>query len=417
MPESDLIIGLDIGTTKIAACAGRLHEGGIEVVAASETPNTGVRKGMITDVDATVSAIATTLESLERSADAPIRGVVVGIGGVEVMTMESKGVIAVSRPDGEITDDDVARVIEAARTITLPPNREVIHCLPKYFTTDHDPAVPNPVGTQSIRLEVTTQLITASSLAIRNLERAIAQAGLALSELVFNPLAAERAVLSKRQTESGVVLIDLGAATTDLAIFEEGQFKHAAVLPIGSQHLTNDIAIGLRTSLEVAEQLKRECGTALASSVKASEVVHLSEFSPDDNETIKRQYLAEIIEARLNELFGMINDELKSLDRDGRLPAGAVLIGNGAKLDGLVDYVKETLKLPAALAKPRLELSTAIVDTEDIPDYTTGVGLLLWGLEHSEPAGGKSLTMPTLPTVDVNGVLNRAKDLFKQFLP
>lgn len=419
MQETDLIVGLDIGTTKIAACAGRIHEGGIEIAAVSETPHSGARKGVITDVQETASAIAATLETLEQTAGAPMSGgVVVGIGGGEVTTTESIAAVPVIQAAGGISDDDIANALEAAQAANLPANRTVLHCLPISFTTDHETNVRDPLGMESIRLEVSAQLITASTLAIRNLERAVEHAGVQINDIVFNPLAAEKAVLTKRQTESGVVLMDIGAATTDLAIFEEGHLVRAGVLPIGSQHLTNDIAIGLRTSLEVAEQLKREHGTALASLVKASELIHLEEYSEDDRETIKRQYLAEIIEARLNELFGLVTEELKSLDRDQRLPAGVVLVGNGARLDGLVDYVKATLKLPATVAKPRLELSTVIVDTADAPDYTTSVGLLLWGLEHgTAPSGGGSLPRPSLPSVDVNSVLNRAKDLFKQFLP
>ena len=417
MHESDIIVGLDIGTTKIAACAGRVHEGGIEVVAVRELPNSGVRKGMITDINDTAAAISATLEEIEHELDEPIAGVVAGVGGVEVSSSESKGVVAVARPDSEITDDDVTRALDAAQAITLPPNREVLHSIAKYFTTDHDPAVPNPVGSKSIRLEVTSHLITISSLALRNLESVVTQAGLPLTDIVFNPLATAKAVLSKRQKESGVMLLDIGAATTDFVIYEEGQLVQAGVIPIGSQHISNDIAIGVRTNLELAEVLKRECGTALPDQVKASEIIRMSEFDPEDKETIKRQQLGEIIEARLDELFKLVNNELKALDRNGRLPAGIVLVGNGARLDGLVEYVKENLKLPATLARPLLELPTNIVDTKDIPDYTTSVGLMLWGLENEHAIPEKRLGMPSLPQMNVDGVLNRAKDIFKQFLP
>ncbi len=418
MADADLIVGLDVGTTKIAACAGRVSEGGFDVVAVSSAPTSGVRKGMITDIEEAVSAIGTVLEQLEHQAVAPISSVVAGIGGVEVTTMESKGAIAVARPDGEITAADTVRAVEAARSVTLPPNREVLHVLPKSYATDHDERVHNPVGTTSIRLEVHTELILISSLALRNLERAITQTGLTLSDIVFSPLATATAALSKKQLEIGVALIDIGAATTDLAVFEEGQLIHAAVIPIGSQHFTNDIAIGVRTNLEVAEQLKREVGTALSNDVKASEVVRLADYDPNDRETIKRRELAEIIEARLDELFAKVNEELKGLDRDGRLPAGAVLTGNGARLTGLVDYTKGVLKLPATLGRTKVELPIPSVDTEGTPDYTTSAGLLLWGLEHSStPPSATPIALPNLPTVNVGGVIDRAKDLLKQFLP
>ena len=418
MSDSDLIVGLDVGTTKIAACAGRISEGGLEVVAVSSAPTTGVRKGMITDIEDAVSAIGTVLEQLEHQAAAPISSVVAGTGGVEVTTLESNGVVAVARPDGEISSDDTNRVLEAARSVTLPANREVLHVLPKFYTTDHDPRVHNPVGTSSIRLEVTTELVLISSLALRNLERAVAQTNLQLTDIVFSPLATATAVLSKKQLEIGVLLMDIGAATTDLAVFEEGQLIHAAVIPIGSQHLTNDIAIGVRTTLEIAEQLKRTVGTALSNNVKASEVVRLSEFDAEDHDTVKRRELADIIQARLDELYGKVNAELRALDRDGRLPAGVVLTGNGARLADLVDYTKAALKLPATLGRTKVELPIPSVDTEGAPDYTTSAGLLLWGLEHSpNQAVSQPLTLPNFPTVSVGGVIDRAKDLLKQFLP
>lgn len=418
MSDSDLLVGLDVGSTKIAACAGRISEGGLEVVAVSSAPTSGVRKGMITDVDEAVSAIGAVLEQLEHQAAAPISQVVAGIGGVEVTTQQATAAIAVARPDGEITADDTARAIDAARSVSMAPNREVLHVLPRFYTTDHEARIHNPVGTTSIRLEVTTELILISALALHNLERAVTQTGLALTDIVFSPLATATAALSKKQLEIGVALVDIGSATTDLAVFEEGQLIHAAVLPIGSQHLTNDIAIGVRTNLEVAERLKREAGTALSNDVKATEVIRLAEFDAADRETIKRKELAEIIEARLDELFGVINDELKSLERDGRLPAGVVLTGNGARLAGLVEYTKGALKLPATVGRTKVELPVPSVDTEGAPDYTTSAGLLLWGLEHSpELARSQPLALPNLPAVSVGGVIDRAKDLLKQFLP
>ncbi len=416
MNELDIIVGLDVGTTKVAACAGRVHEGGIEVVATSQVANNGARKGMVTDIEETVSAITSVIQDIEHTSGGAVVGVVAGIGGVEVGTQESKGVVAVARPDGEITDDDMQRAIESARSTTLPANREVRHTLAKFYTTDHDAHVHNPVGMKSIRLEVTTELITVSNLALKNLERSVRESGLELYDIVFNPLASAKAVLSKRQMESGVIFVDFGAATTDLVIFEEGQLMHAAVVPIGSMHITNDIAIGLRTNLEIAEQVKRQQGAASPEGIKAGEIIRLSEYDADEDYNVKRQALAEMIEARLDELFGMVQNQLKELDRDGRLPAGVVLTGNGSQLDGLVPYVKERLKLPAAIGRSRLELPTIHVDSEGEPDYTTSAGLMLWALDQGSHAAPRT-SLPSLPTVNMGNVLDKAKDMFKQFLP
>jgi cell division protein FtsA len=412
--EPDLFVGLDVGTTKIAACAGRLHEGTIDVVATAESAHTGGRKGMVTDVADTASAIRAVVEALHEQTQSPVSSAVVGIGGVEVGVQESHGVAAVSRADGVITDDDLARVETAARTTTtLPANRAVLHVIPKYYTTDHEPVIQHPIGTESIRLEVTAELVSVSTLALTNLEQSVTQAGLRVDGVVFTALATANAVLSKRQLESGVILVDLGAATTDIAVFEEGRLVHAAVIPIGSQHLTNDLAIGLRTNLELAEQIKREVGSASAKGIKASDVVRLSDFDSDEHEIIKRSRVAEILEARLTELFELIDGQLKELDRNGRLPAGVVLVGNGASLDGLVEFVKATLRLPAGLGRSRLELPEHRVDSQEWRDYTTSAGLMLWGIEHRDRPSPRFAPA----ALSLRNVVDRARDIFKQFLP
>ncbi|MBI2590068.1 cell division protein FtsA [Candidatus Berkelbacteria bacterium] len=408
-----VVMGLDIGTTKVAATVGHFAEGGIEILGMSKVPNTGLRKGQVIDIAETVSAISAILEESERTTQVTISSAFVGLGGAHVETTKSKGVIAVSRPDGEITSQDVDRVVEAARAVAMPANREIIHVLPKAFSVDAEQGIVDPVGMTGIRLEVEAHVVSCASSAVKNTLRAVTQAGLQVDDLVFDPLATAEIMLNKRQKESGALLIDIGAGTTSLAIYEEGDLVHAAIVPIGSMHITNDIAIGLRTSIDVAEIVKMRFGSALKERTSETELIELAEINPDENQRPKLKYVAEIIEARLSELFLMINDELRKIGRDGTLPAGAVLTGGGSKLNGLIDFTKQALHLPATLGRPTLEFAGS-VDKLDDPSYATSVGLALWGLAGRAPIASqkKSISFDTM-----EGVVGKARDFLKQLLP
>ncbi len=407
------VLGLDIGTTKVAASIGRHAEGTIEILGMCQVPSSGLRKGQVIDIEETVSAISAVLEQAERFAGAPLGRAVVSLGGAHVETASSKGVIAVSRPDGEITHQDVDRVLEAARAVAMPANREIIHVLPKHFTVDAEPGVVDPVGMTGIRLEVDAHVVSCASSAARNLIRAINQAGLEVQDLVFDPLASAEILLSKRQKESGVILIDIGAGTTSLIVYEEGDLVHAKILPIGSMHITNDIAIGLRTSIDVAEAVKIKYGHARTEDVRDTDLADLSSIDPAELDQPKQKYVAEIIEARLGELFMMISDELRAVGKDGTLPAGALFTGGGAQLAGLIESAKDALHLPAKRALPTMELAGA-VDKLDDPTYATSIGLVLWGLAGQPTAAGRPAT---LSLSGMEGALGKAQDFLRQLLP
>lgn len=411
MPKQSVVLGLDISTSKVAACAGAYQEGTIDIIGVAKVPNNGFRKGMVADIEEVVSAISACLEETERMAGVPLNSAYLGIGGTHITSTTSKGVIAVSRADGEISTSDVERVVEAARAVAMPPNREILHVVPKSFTIDGEEGIKEPVGMTGIRLEVETQVIGGSTSAIKNLTKCATQAGLQINDLIFSPLATAKALLSKKQKEIGVMLVDFGAATTDIAVFEEGDILHCKVLPIGSMHITNDIAIGLRTSLEVAEKIKLKYATAIIDKVRDSEKIDLSNFDPGEEEKVSKKYVAEIIDARLTELFSMIKDELKKIGKDGMLPAGIVFTGGGAKLEGLIDYTKEYLRLPAQIGYPMLEIS-GMVDKLDDPVYTTSVGLMLYALESGNMNEESKWNLGKL-----SGVADKAKSIFKQFLP
>ncbi|MBI4185599.1 cell division protein FtsA [Candidatus Berkelbacteria bacterium] len=412
--REQIVFGLDVGTTKVAATVGHYAEGTIEILGMTKVPNSGLRKGQVIDIEETVSSISAVLEEAERFAQTPIKQALVSLGGAHVETTSSKGVIAVSRPDGEITAQDIDRVLEAARAVAMPANREIIHVLPKHFTVDAEPGIIDPLGMTGIRLEVDAHVVSCASSAVKNLVRAVNQAGLEIHDLVFDPLATAETILTKRQKESGVALVDIGAGTTSLAIYEEGDLVHAAILPIGSMHITNDIAIGLRTSIDVAEAVKIRYGHARKQDVRESDLADLSLIDPLELDQPKQTYVAEIIEARLGELFMMLGDELRKVGKDGTLPAGLLITGGGSQLTGLVEAAKDALHLPVKRGLPAQELAGS-VDKLDDPTYATSIGLVLWGL-----AGHQATQRPTAPSFSLGGMegaLGKASDWLRQLLP
>jgi len=404
----NLVVGLDVGTSKVACCLGTHQEGVTDILGYSLVPCAGLRRGIVVDIEETVSAISAALEEAERMSGFMIDSAVVGVGGVHIESEDSKGIIAVSKADGEITEEDVKRVVEAARTVSLPPNREILHVIPKGFIVDGEEGIKDPVGMSGIRLEVEAHVIGVATGAIKNLTKCVYQAGISIDDLVYAPLALSKLLLSKKQKDTGVLLLDFGAGTTSISVFEEGTMIYSNVLPIGSSHITNDIAIGLRTSLDIAERVKKEYGLCDPSQVAEKEAIDLSKIDKTGEGEVSRKYVAEIIEARISELFSMVRDELRKIQRDGMLPAGVVLTGGGSQLNGLVDATKEHLRLPAQIGLPVVSLS-GMVDKIEKPVYAQAVGLMLWGIEEAPHFSLKRLNLKNLP--------QKIKDFIKQFLP
>lgn len=408
-------MGVDIGTSKITICIGTLQDGIPTILGLTKAPSAGIRKGVVSDIEETISALSGALVAAERVAGVPIHSAIVGIEGTHITTTLSKGVVAVHRPSSEILPEDTARAIEAARAVALPPNQEILHVLPRFFNVDGLEGIKDPIGMVGIRLEVETYIIGTSTAAIRNMGRVINSAGLEIEGMMFGPLATANAVLDANQRESGVMLVDFGAATTSLIVFEEGDIIHANVLPIGSSHITNDIAIGLRTSLEAAERLKQEYAFALSSAIDADEMIDLSEFDPEETTTTSRKYICEIVEARLSEAFSMIREDLRMIGKEGMLPAGVVFTGGGARLAGLTDAAKDILQLPSQIGTPLANIS-GMIDKLDDPLYSTSVGLMLSGLMATSGDNGSS---PNMGQMDhhLNGLFDKAKGIFKNLLP
>lgn len=412
MSQRNIAVGIDVGSTKIATIVGQLQENGIDIIGVGFAQSNGLRKGMVVDIEETVSSISASLEEAERMSGLPINEANVSIGGIHIQSTSSKGVIAVSRQDGEITDNDILRVLDAAKAVSVPPNREILHALPRNYAVDGQPGIKDPVGMNGIRLEVETQVISGATATTKNLTKCLSQAGVNVADLVFTPLAASRSVLSKRQREVGVAVVDIGGGTTSFAIFEEGDILHAGVLPIGATHITNDIAIGLRTTIDTAEIIKIKYGTAMPDKVDPDEELDLKKIDKNEDGKANLKYVSDIIEARLSEIMVMIRDELRKVGRDGMLPAGVVLTGGGAKQEGIIELTKNTLRLPAQVGTIIHDVS-GMVDNITDPMYAASVGLMLWGLE----AGNSLSTSKRTTSFKLGSALGKAKGFLKHLLP
>lgn len=413
----EIITGLDIGSSSVRVVVGQVvpDEGGkpqLHITGAVCVPSEGVHKGAVSSMEDAVSSVSKALERAERMTGVAINSAWVSIAGHNIFVQESHGVIGISRPDAEIREEDVERVIEAARTVATPSNYEILHVIPKSFTVDGQHGIKDPVGMSGIRLEVDAVIIQTLSSQIKNLTKTIYRTGLDIDDLVFSPLATAEAVLTPRQKELGVCVIEIGASSTSLVVFEEGDILHTAVLPVGGDHLTNDIAIGLRTSLETAERVKIELGNAIPDDVDRKSQFSLSDFGSSEDEEIKTRFVAEIIEARIEELFENIDDELRKVDRSGMLPVGIVLTGASMHLPGIADVAKRVLRLPAAIGHP-LGVSSVIDEVQDSA-YATAVGLTLWGFGIRAAHGSK---FDFLKIKGVNQVADQLRKWMKSLIP
>lgn len=379
MAKARLVAGLDVGSSKIRTVVGTIDEKTQmpNVIGVGIAPSTGIRKGQIIDVEETINNITASLEDAERMAGEPVHHVFLGISGNHIESFNSKGVIAISHPGNEIMENDIDRVLEAAQAVAIPNNRRILRIIPKSFTVDEQKGIKYPVGMSGIRLEVDAHIVTGMIPNVRNIEKCVLQAGVDIDDIVPSVLASAEAVLSKRQKELGVVVVDVGSGGTSVCIFEEGMTLHTAVTPVGGENVTNDIAIGLRTSIDTAEKIKIEYGSCMPGEVNDREMIDLSSFSKIDMQKISKRHLVEIIEARYGEIFLLVKEELAKIHRDGMLPAGVVLTGAAVKIPGIVDLARETLNLPVQIGFP--QNFEGVVDKIEDPAYATAIGLLIWG--------------------------------------
>ena len=378
----NIFIGLDVGSTKVCCVVGLVEEASAHpsIIGVGVAPAEGMRKGVVVDVEETVSSITAAVDEAERISGVPIDRATINIDGAHVSSMNSTGLIAVGRANQEIALEDVRRAEEAAVAVQLPPNREIIQMFPRSFNVDGQTNIKDPVGMNGVRLEVEAHIVTGATPAIKNLQRAVYQAGIDIEGQVMVPLAAARAVLSKKQMELGVAVVDIGGGTTGIAMYEEGEILYSSVLPVGAAHITNDIAIGLRTDIEVAEKIKLKYVNADGAKIGATEKLRIEELGDDG--VVSRRDLYNIVNARLEEIFHMVRQELKHVGKDGLLPGGVVLTGGGAKLPGIAEVAKAALELPVTIGQP--SGLSGLVDKVSDPAFAAPVGLMLENMVLSE---------------------------------
>ncbi len=401
-PQS--FVGLDIGTSTVRCVIGMVEnvEGGkLSIIGHGSAPNIGMRKGVVVHVSDVVDAISHAVGEAERVAGLRVNTATVNVNGSHVLGMNSKGVIAISAANREIDDNDRLRVEEAATIVKLPPNREIIQVFAKNYRLDGQDNIKDPIGMTGVRLEVDTHIVTASSPNVRNLDLALEKSSITPLHHTVSSLAAAEAVLNRQQKESGTVLVDIGAGTTNIVVLEDGEVQHVAVIPIGGNHITNDLAIGLKTDLDVAEAVKLEHGDLsghvkkMRCAVVVNKVRH--EFDPED--------IYMIIEARVEELFEYVDKELKRIGRSRKLPGGAVLVGGGSKMLGLAAFAKEKLQLAARVG--HLQDIGGLQDTVEDPSFYAAVGLVILDMLLA-PQDSSQLSLPT------DGAFKMVEGLFKR---
>jgi len=384
---SNIITGLDIGSNSTKAVVAEIKNNGrLLVLAAFKEPSAGFRKGVLSDFAEATISLRNVISDLRRLTPKAIKNVYVNVNGANIKSCLSKGVAGVARADSEIRRDDIEKAIQASRAVNLSSNYIVLHNITREFFVDGIGGIQDPLGMTGTRLEVNSLVIGAFSPIVNDLTRCLERNGVTIGGLIFGPLAASEAILSKQQKDLGVLLIDIGFGTTSLAIYEENKILKTLALPIGSGNITNDIAIGLRISVGAAEKTKLSYGFALAREMPRREVFSLQEFDSSIKGEISKRFISEIIEARLAEIFEIVNNEIKSLDHKVELPAGVVITGGGAKLPGVVDLAKQELKLPAQIGLPEL-VNFDIKDPgcQELisdPEFATAVGLTLYGLSQ-----------------------------------
>lgn len=393
MPRRDVAVGLDIGTSKIAALIGEVRrEGTCDIIGFGVTPSVGMRKGVVVDIDGISRAIGEVVDKAARMAGVDVKSAFVSISGSHLASMNNRGVVAVARDDREITPEDAERVLEAARVLNIPADREIVHVLPREFVVDGYDGVRDPVGMLGVRLEVEAHLVTGAVTSIQNLLRGVYKAGLEVEDLVVASLASGEAVLSPAERELGCLLIDMGGGTTDLCIFERGSPWFTGALPVGGDHLTSDLAVGLRTPPATAEQVKTEYGRARPSEEAADEIVEVPNVGKTSTHQVSAHLVASIMEARLQDIFALVKKEVQRSGFPGPIAGGSVLCGGCSLVPGIAELAAEELGMSVRLGKPTG--LGGLVDLASSPAYATTVGLLLYatkgqpGVRRVEAHGG-----------------------------
>lgn len=383
--RNDIITGLDIGTTKVCALIAEITEQGeILVTGIGLAPSTGMKKGVVVDIESTTRAIEEAVSKASRQAGRDVDSVYVGVTGEHIASMNSNGRIAITHPDREVTYQDVDRVLEASRVVVLTPDRQIIHAIPRSYSIDGQNGVRHPVGMSGTRLEVQTHIVHGATTFLQNVEKCVTRAGLEVAEVVLEPIASGEAVLLPAEKELGVCLVDIGGGTSDLAVFVNGEIFYSAVIPVGGNHVTNDVAYGLTVGHDEAERLKTESGSASSELVGEEDIIQIRQVGREEVRQLRRRALVQIIEPRMQELFELVQHELRKADCLGKIPAGLVVSGGGSQLKGCVEVAQQTLGVPVRIGNPRGV--GGLGETLTHPSYATAIGLVLYGVEQARAA-------------------------------
>lgn len=408
-PSANVVIGLDIGTSKIAAIIGKVKEdGGIEVVGMGTHPSKGLKKGVVVNIDSTVESIQRAIDEAERMSGIKAESVSVGIAGSHIGSFNSNGMVAISNQ--EVQEEDVQRVIDAAQTIAIPGDQEVLHILPQEFMIDNQGGIREPIGMSGVRLEAKVHMVTGSVSAAQNITKCVERCSLKVDNLILEQLASSEAVLSEDEKELGVCLVDIGGGTTDIAIFQNGAIRHSAVIPVAGDQVTNDIAMALRTPKQAAEDIKKKYACALPQLISQDEEIEVPSVGDRPARCLSRHTLVEVIEPRYEELFQLIQAELRRTDFENKIAAGIVLTGGSSLVEGAVELAEEVFHMPVRLGMPHDV--TGLKEEVCNPSFATTVGLLMYAKEHQGTRFSSEKTSEL--SLDKESVLEKMKSWFSK---
>lgn len=413
MPKNErYTVGLDIGTTHICCVVGEIKENGrVDIIGLGEAPSRGLRKGVVVNVDATVQAVKAAVEEAELMAGLSIESVIVGIAGGHIRSFNSRGVVAVAGRDRTIGREDVKRVMDAARAVSIPQDREILHVLPQEYVVDNVGGIASPMGLVGAKLEANVHIVTAATTSVQNLVSCANRSGIEVRDTVLEQLAIAESVLSEDEKELGLALIDIGGGTTDMAIFEKGSIWFTSVLPVGGDHFTNDLAIGLRTPIPDAERLKKSHGCALASLVKETAVVEVPTVGGRKPREISHGVMTEILQPRAEEIFTLLHDEIVRAGFDKMLNAGIVLTGGGSLLPGMTEVAEQVFEMPVRRGLPGG--TGGLVDPAAGPHHAAAIGLALYGARYAEQEQRRRIQLP-LQTRGLGKVGGRVRAWFTE---
>jgi len=382
--DMNLIVGLDIGTSKVVAIVGEIKaDGEIEIIGIGSHPSRGLKKGVVVNIESTVQSLQRAVEEAELMAGCEIQSVFAGIAGSHIRSLNSHGIVAIK--DQEVTHGDMERVIDAARAVAIPADQKILHILPQEFVIDEQDGIREPVGMSGVRLEARVHMVTGAVSAAQNIVKCVRRCGLEVDDLILEQLSSANAVLSEDEKELGVCLVDIGGGTTDIAIFTEGAIRHTAVIPIAGDQVTNDIAVALRTPTQHAEDIKIKYACALTQLASDNETIEVPSIGNRPSRRLSRQTLAEVVEPRYEELLMLIQAELRRSGFENLIAGGVVLTGGSSKMEGLIELAEEVFHMPVRLGIP--QFVTGLADVVRNPIYATGVGLLLFGRSHHAKGG------------------------------